>query len=633
MTLHKPSLFLDRLVVQASGKSVYDQEFSEGLNVIFGENASGKSTVLEFIFYVLGGEIPRWKEIALHCDEIFAGVRVNGTPLTLSREVTDARQRPLSIFWGPIDKALESAAEGWEIFPYRRSSAKDSFSQVLFKALEMPEVPADDSSNITMHQVLRLVYQDQMSSPEDMFRPDEFDRELTKETMGELVCGIYDPQLYADQLSLREVDKAFSEAQAELKSLFTAMGPIGDDLNIESVELEIQQAFEEREQVFKKVEALSGTDDDGDIKNGQKELSSLHEEIISIGSDLVALEAQIEGLGFQVAEAQEFISTLNENLEALKQSELTHRELGEIRFSYCPACFAPVQEEDFEDHCPLCKSPIDHAEGHPHQLRMQREIEMQLRESQQIQNERESALASDRSIFARLQARRHQLYQEYRAKRIAPTSDHERKSQQLHERAGWLERQIEVLADRIEIARRVDELSRRKADLNKERSNLADKIEAAKRAQETQRKSAYTLLSDTTRELLNSDLEREDSFISAQHVDFSFGKERINVDGLVRFAASSSVYLKNSFALALLLASLEDKRFRFPRFLMLDGIEDKGMEENRIHHFQDLMHERSKSAKVSHQIIFTAQTLSNKIQEADVVVGRRYTHTDKTLRF
>ena len=633
MTLHKPSIFLSRLLIHASGRSVYDQKFREGVNVLYGENASGKSTILDFIFFVLGGESPRWKPPALRCENVIAEVLVNGEALTLSRAVSEARQQPLSIYWGPVQEALESAAEGWETYPYRRTNNKDSFSQVLFKALEMPEVPADDSSNITMHQILRLIYEDQMSSPEDMFRHDEFDRELTKETVGELLCGVYDPKLYSDQLRLRELDKTYLEAQAELRSLFSALGTIGDDLSLSSVEEELRKTLEERDRIYNEIERLSTkSEEEENGEEAREDHRKLRYEILSLGREIVELEQQSESLGFQLAEAEEFINTLEGNLEALKQSELTHLELGAISFSFCPACFAPIAEEKDGDTCPLCKTPIDRAEKRPHQLRMRREIEMQIRESESIQSDRDKQKLEVEMRLKQIQSRRNQLTTQYRAKRTLPISRHEEMLQELYERVGWLNRQAEVLTQRIEIASKVDQLSQRKAALNAERSELMDHIAAAKRAQEKQRSKAYTLLSRITRELLNSDLEREDSFISAKHVDFSFGKERITVDGQSRFAASSSVYLKNSFALGLLLASLEDEMFRFPRLLILDGIEDKGMEEDRIHHFQNLMVDRSSSSQVQHQIIFTAQTLSMNLVDQGLVVGKRYTHSEKTLK-
>ena len=65
MTRYEPTLLVERLVVQRGGKSVYDEAFHQGVNVIRGENSSGKSTVLNFIFYSLGGDLSDWSEAAL----------------------------------------------------------------------------------------------------------------------------------------------------------------------------------------------------------------------------------------------------------------------------------------------------------------------------------------------------------------------------------------------------------------------------------------------------------------------------------------------------------------------------------------------------------------------------------------
>lgn len=255
MMLHKPTILVRRLVVFSGGRRVYDEEFRSGVNVIYGENASGKSTVLDFIFYVLGGENVDWSPDALRCDRVVCEVRLNSDVVTLAREVTSLRNQSMWIYWGGIEEALASGSEGWEIYPYRRS-AKDSFSQVLFKALDLPEVPADENSNITMHQLMRLVYQDQMSSPEDIFKPDNFDKELTKETVGELVCGVYDPKLYENRLKLRGLEQEFHAAQSELKSVLRALGAAGESLNLLTVENELEQAFVERDEIFAEIQRI-----------------------------------------------------------------------------------------------------------------------------------------------------------------------------------------------------------------------------------------------------------------------------------------------------------------------------------------------------------------------------------------
>jgi len=51
------NLFLNRLVILTNEyKIAYDEKFHKGVNIIRGDNSSGKSTITHFIFYVLGPE-------------------------------------------------------------------------------------------------------------------------------------------------------------------------------------------------------------------------------------------------------------------------------------------------------------------------------------------------------------------------------------------------------------------------------------------------------------------------------------------------------------------------------------------------------------------------------------------------
>ena len=50
MTRFDPSLIVTRLIVQRNEYFVYDENFHAGVNVVRGENSSGKSTVLNCIY-------------------------------------------------------------------------------------------------------------------------------------------------------------------------------------------------------------------------------------------------------------------------------------------------------------------------------------------------------------------------------------------------------------------------------------------------------------------------------------------------------------------------------------------------------------------------------------------------------
>jgi AAA domain len=124
-----PTLAINRLLIFRKGQAVYDQEFHHGVNIIRGTNGSGKSTIMDFIFHVLGGEvlgptIQEWKEYASLCDAVVAEITVNDAVVTLRREVTPERSRPLHIFFDRFEIASRSVAEGWQTFPYSRQGSK-----------------------------------------------------------------------------------------------------------------------------------------------------------------------------------------------------------------------------------------------------------------------------------------------------------------------------------------------------------------------------------------------------------------------------------------------------------------------------------------------------------------------------
>jgi hypothetical protein len=164
MTMYKPNLEVTSLTVFRRGRQVFCEKFHSGLNIIRGENSSGKSTIMDFIFYGLGGDLleNQWRESALMCDSMILGVKLNGNEVTLRREVERRSSQPMQIFFGSPELAKLSADEGWERYSFRRGKS-ESFTQVMFRLLGLPEVQyGETDTKITMNQILRLMYSDQL---------------------------------------------------------------------------------------------------------------------------------------------------------------------------------------------------------------------------------------------------------------------------------------------------------------------------------------------------------------------------------------------------------------------------------------------------------------------------------------
>ena len=73
------SLFLQRLrIMTLDNQIAYDEQFHKGVNIIRGQNSSGKSTIIRFIFFALGGAYSEFVPEALRCKYVMAEVCVNG---------------------------------------------------------------------------------------------------------------------------------------------------------------------------------------------------------------------------------------------------------------------------------------------------------------------------------------------------------------------------------------------------------------------------------------------------------------------------------------------------------------------------------------------------------------------------
>ena len=132
-------------------------------------------------------------------------------------------QEPISVFFGPMAIAVRSSLEGWEQFPTRRHGGRESFSQVMFRSLLIPEAQSEGASNVTMHQVLRLCYSDQRTPASRLFRFESFDTQSIREAVGDLVCGISGYEIYEIGLKLRERQKELEDVKTELTGLLKGL--------------------------------------------------------------------------------------------------------------------------------------------------------------------------------------------------------------------------------------------------------------------------------------------------------------------------------------------------------------------------------------------------------------------------
>lgn len=629
-----PILKLNRLIVMKSGMRAYDQKFHSGLNIIHGSNGSGKSSILDFIFFALGGNLTKWKPVAQGCDTVFAEVSASGTKLSLRRDVSTDKNQPMFIYFGGLQDGLYAAADGWQRYPYSRNDHSKTFSQVLFKALGLPAIPGDEGSNITMHQILRLMYVDQTTPFQRIFRSETFDSRDTREAVSELLCGIGNNQLYSKRIALRESRKAENELNTKLTNLLKATANLGENFNEGAFETERGNLSQRIELLQDEIVRLHSADVDSSqiAKSAESERRKLYDTITKERDRLVNIEREIASLDFEISDSDHFVKHLEQLLKDFDRTAATYSAIGDVPFELCPACLQPLT--DVADHrCHLCKEELPKEDKDAKLFELRVDIEGQISESLRLKEKRMGKLGTLKKEATRLKRNMSRLMKQFDEVRNAPIDGRTALISEKSREVGKIYSRLDELSKLSDLRQQIDDVKEAKEKASSAVEKLRKKIQALELAQDARQRQVKTRIAEQTKRVLEMDLEEHNDFEELENFDFSFEDDwfAINGDPNITTSASGMVVVKNSLFIGLLLSSLQDHKMRYPRMLLLDNVEDKGMVGDRVRNFQKVIADFMDEESQPHQIILTTSTLNPELEREDYIVGPEYTKESRTL--
>lgn len=634
MTLYKPTLKVNRLVVFQNGHPAFDCTFHAGVNVIRGRNSSGKTTIMDLLAFSLGAENIRWKPEALQCTTTMVEVELNGQVACLRREINVALQRPMAIFWGALVRALDAGVQKWELYPFKRTVHRISFSQALFNALEVPQAQGDGASNLTMHQLLRVLYADQPSVHSPIFRLDNFDSPLTREMVGGYLCGVYDEELYSAQLRVREIDVQLSKQESELRSIFNVLGRSGQSSDIESLSLKIIELEARREEVHQHLVQLKETRQlpkkEATRLGGRSEV--LRQQLNEARHRESKIKDRIESLDLDLRDSMAFVQELELRLQSLEESRETRSLFGHVHFQFCPSCLSQLAAVPTDaDHCNLCKTELSENPADTQLLRMRNELTIQVKESNSLIADRIKEIDDLRRELPELNSHAQALRRDYSSVASSWSSEIEAAVEESARNLGMLDEEIRQAYERQKLASVIADLQKRRDALLAEAADLADKITALEAKQEGRKVEVAETISIAMMRLLKLDLPLQKEFTEPRSVDIDFVGNAVYVNGARNFSESSAVVLRHIFHLSLLTASMDKTFMRVPRFLMLDGIDDGGMEKERSHRLQEIIVQECATYQADFQLIFATSEINPALEDTDFVVGRAFSPEARSL--
>ena len=354
-------------------------------------------------------------------------------------------------------------------------------------------------------------------------------------------------------------------------------------------------------------------------------MNAAHSSLSKLKQTKVDLESEI-------ADSDLFLKELEARMFSLEESSAAESYLGTAVFSFCPSCFSKVEPASGEaTACTLCKSNIPEDAARSQLARMRNELALQLRESGTIRMEQLEELDRITRDIPAAESSLKALETEFKRNQTQWRSPDQILVQSLSREIGAKELEIKNTLELKKLADLLEKLGEKLGEAEGRLEWTKGRIDAVSREQEGRHNDAYLAVANNFKRILKMDFDRQTEFAEAANIGIDFAANRVTIDGQAHFSASSMVFARHAFHLALLLASLQKEYFRYPRLLILDGIEDGGMEPDRSYNFQRIIAISSDNSTVVHQIIMTTMSVCPELDDEKYIVGRKFTHDQKSI--
>lgn len=630
MNIIEPTLEINNLLVIKDERVAFHGVFKTGLNVVTGDNSSGKTTILDLIAYTLGMEDLPLKAEALSCDVSYLSIKINNSNLILKREISEVSRRPISIAYEDFDINKLNDYD-WQTFSISRSE-KISYSQMLFNLMDNSEFDLEASSTLTVHQIMRCIYAAQPNLHYPILAPALFDDSLTRKTIGEYLLGFYNNELYTKQVKLKDKIKEKTKLKAELsflknifkKSFFSfkdkASAQARINKNSETL-FKLRTDLNNRQKTPKKI-----------ASENLKKIEGYNKTLNTLTKEKNKFESEKNKLYLNSLDSQIFISELMDRLERLDESEYI-QSISNVNFEFCPSCLSRLTSTAV-NICNLCKceSKRETDSNINPLLRMKNELLIQIEESKKI-----NAIRDDRvkeinikinhinSEINSISAQLNDLTQHW-------SDDEKTNISNISFTIGQIDTEIKEIEKLIPLYDEVSNLNERIDVLDSDINELNDSINTLEEESYKKKKDTILKLNSNLMQLLKKDIPREKEFQNPRHINISFQDNQIYINNKDKFSESSMVVLRHLFHLALLKTADEIPHMRFPRFVILDGIDDGGSEPERNIRLQELILETINSLENRSQIIVATSIKHLHSELKPFIYNEIFNAEDKSLK-
>ncbi len=314
------------------------------INVILGDNNSGKSTFMKLVLYCLGAPIKSFIE------EISKKNLCNSVSLDLEfksgKKIRILRKLPFSdaIIVTPIKDNEElvndeiSALSAVEFSDYLLENEGYSVDKISYSK--------DKIASFRFYFLLRTIYVDQDTSAQSILSDLDMGHDyftgqpIIKKSIIEKLLGKDNTELQRIRIEVQNLTKLQTELTERISFLTQQKNEleIKYDFNEKKIEQELSEITAEKnhlsKQEYEKICSVKAIND-----------AQLTKELIDKQSELRSLIEQEQVLNLELEDIEKVIKSLSEDMTLLKYKAAAKDILEDLPILYCPNCLSPLSEE------------------------------------------------------------------------------------------------------------------------------------------------------------------------------------------------------------------------------------------------------------------------------------------------
>ena len=357
--------------------------FSAGLNIITGPIASGKTTLVRYLRFLLGGSL----------GQLPIEARTNVTAVSGSVELANRKfwiMRPaVSTKYALVDIASED--ETWRL-PAVTAPNRETYANWLLARLNLPRIdvpsaptkPDSDPTPVSINDYLLYSYLAQDELGFSVFGHRDTFKNIKRKYVFDITYGYYDLNSAQLQERLRNVQGQLREIQSH-QALFHTF------FNGTSLENRAQIEQELRNVNAKLAEVESTALDLASVPRESSDTDQLQAEILDLEKHSAVLRSTIDAEIQSQTNLRELARQLETQSGKLTRSVVSHKHLMDLEFIVCPRCGTDIKSdrESSADVCYLCLQKPSLVFSREILVSEQGAVEQQLKEAQDLSQGRE----------------------------------------------------------------------------------------------------------------------------------------------------------------------------------------------------------------------------------------------------